>query len=186
MSTSCEQARGRDEQHLGEDRVATEDAMTSQAVAFLREHGGDAARAALDRGPAVIAEELAKSRAEAIADAIATSLTVTEVAASLGLSRSGIAYRIRKRRLYSFTVDSRRYLPRWQFQPDDEPDRLEPIPGLERIVPAISDEEHPLGVQNFMTTPLLDFDGRSPAGYLGAGGPAQLVADWFTSASRAY
>lgn len=181
MSTSWEQARGRDELHLGEDRVAAKDAMSSQAVAFLREHGGDAARAALERDPAVVAEQLAKSRAEAIADTIAASLTLTEAAAALGLSRSGIANRIRKRLLYSFTVAGRRYLPRWQFQPadNDADGRLEPIPGLATVVPAIDEREHPLGVENFMTTPLVDFEAGSPVEHLRAGGDPAIVAHWF-------
>lgn len=186
MSTSWERARGRDELHLGEDRVAAKDAgdaMTSQALAFLRENGGDAARAALDRDPAVLAEELAKSRAEAIAAAVAASLTLAEAAAALGLSRSGVAYRIRKRRLYSFTVARRRYLPRWQFQPTDdkagEDGRLEPIPGLSTVVPAIDPGEDPIGVDNFMTTPLVDFEAGSPVEHLRAGGDPATVAPWF-------
>jgi len=150
--------------------------------------GGDAARAALDRGAVVVAEELAKSRAEAIAAAVAASLTLAEAVAALGLSRSGIAYRIGKQRLYSFTVDRRRYLPRWQFQPadntaadnTDDVGRLEPIPGLATVVPAIGQDEHPLGVHNFMTTPL-DFEAGSPVDHLRAGGDPAVVAEWFES-----
>lgn len=185
MSTSWEQARGRDDPHPGEDRAAGKepkrDAVSPQALAFLREHGGDAAQAALDCDPAVVAEELAKSRAEAIAAAIAASLTLAEAAAALGLSRSGVAYRIRKRRLYSFTVARRRYLPRWQFQPTnkDADGRLEPIPGLATVVPAIDPGEHPIGVDNFMTTPLVDFEAGSPVEHLRAGGDPAIVAHWF-------
>ncbi len=187
MPTSWEQAEHPSQVPLDEEGVAARDIAAAQAVAFLREHGGDAVRAALDRDPADVAEQVAKSRAEAVAAAVAASLTLTEAASALGLSRSAITYRIRKRRLYSFTVDRRRYLPRWQFQPVDSADgadtdgRLEPIPGLATVVPAIDQAEHPLGVHNFMTTPLVDFEAGSPVGHLRAGGDPALVAEWFES-----
>jgi hypothetical protein len=185
METSWEQAERCSQVPLDGEGIAARDAAATQAVSFLREYGGEAVRAALDRDPADVAEQLAKSRTEAIGAAVAASLTLTEAAAALGLSRSAITYRIRKRRLYSFTVDRRRYLPRWQFQPVDSAgsadadSSLEPIPGLDVVVPAIDKAEHPLGVHNFMTTLLVDFEAGSPVEHLRVGADPAIVAEWF-------
>lgn len=156
--------------------------MTATALAFLRKHGGDAVREALDNyDEGRTTHQLQQKQQEAIDEAIASSLPLDQAARDLGMTGSHVVDGIRDRRLYAFAAGPRWYLPRWQFQPADEPGRLEPIPGLEQIVLTISDDEHPLGIQNFMTTPMIDFNGHSPAGYLSRGGDIQLVVDWLAS-----
>lgn len=168
------------------DQSHTSDAalpeMTAAAVAYLREHGGEAARAALAH---FSADEVEAARRQARArldnETIEHSLTTRDAGTALGLSRSAIAHRIRRRSLYAFTVAGRWYLPRWQFQPSTVAGSLRPVPGIERIVRAIPSGLHPLAVQAILTTPDADFGDLSPIGYLRAGGDPDKVTDLLVS-----
>lgn len=163
------------------------DGPAPEKIAFLREHSGDAARAALDDfDPAITAEERRRARATSNQSAIKSGLTLGEAAAALALSRSGVRHRIKAGRLYAFNLARRWYLPRWQFQPGSATGRLEPIPGLETVVPAIPDSMHPLAIHIFMTTPLMELREHAPASYLRFGGSAEAVASWLTSMAHEY
>ena len=56
----------------------------------------------------------------------------------MGISRSRVSHRISARTLYAFTLQGRRYVPRWQFvaAPKGEPGVV-PVPGLAQIVPMV-------------------------------------------------
>ena len=85
-----------------------------------------------------------------------------------------MSHRLKDQSLWAFTVQGRRYLPRWQFTGGHT------IPGLSWVVPAIPISLHPLAVDAFMTTANDDFGGESPVEWLTSGGDPALVANWLT------
>ncbi|MFT4083760.1 MAG: hypothetical protein QM638_14355 [Nocardioides sp.] len=152
--------------------------ISAAALRFLTEHGGEEARAALDEyDETVVQQNRAIAAARTLEELLATSLTIEEAATSLGLSRSRISHRLRGQSLYAFTIQGRRYLPRWQFRADPGGVVSDVIPGLAEIVPAIPRDMHPLAVKSFMTEPLEDLGDRSPVDHLCSYGVVEVVAD---------
>lgn len=159
--------------------------ISAAAVHFLIEHGGEEAAVALATyDEAAIQQDRALSAGRTLEALLAASLTIEEVASSLALSRSRISHRLRDQSLYAFTIQSRKYLPRWQFREGPGGGVSDAIPGLAQIVPAIPRDIHPLALEAFMTEPLEDLDNKSPTEYLCSYGVAEVVADWLASLGR--
>ena len=115
----------------------------------------------------------ARDSAGAVTALVATSLTVGEAAALLGVTEGRVRHKIGRGDLYALPTGRRR-LPRWQFTDDGA------LPGLPTVVRALPAGEHPLGVLAFMTTPQgeLELGGTpvSPVAWLRAGGDPAPVA----------
>ena len=156
--------------------------ISSAAMGYLAAHGGEEARAALEPlDEAAVPHDRAVAAAQALEDLLQSSLTIEEAATSLGLSRSRISHRISSQSLYAFTIQGRRYLPRWQFRHGPGGVVVDVLPGLARIVPAIPREMHPLAVEGFMTEPLEDLGSASPVDYLCSYGVIEVVEDWLVA-----
>ncbi len=152
--------------------------ISAGALRYLAGHGGEEARVALEEyGEATVQRDRAIAAAQALEDLLASSLTIETAAASLGVSRSRISHRLRDQSLYAFTIQGRRYLPRWQFREGPGGVVTEVIPGLAQIVPVIPRDLHPLALQAFMTEPLQDLGDQSPVDYLCSYGVVEVVAD---------
>ncbi|HTL23699.1 MAG TPA: hypothetical protein VL281_06640 [Mycobacteriales bacterium] len=115
----------------------------------------------------------ARDSAAAVTALAATSLTVGEAAALLGVTEGRVRHKVGRGDLYALP-SGRRRLPRWQFTDDAA------LPGLPTVVRALPAGEHPLGVLAFMTTPQgeLELAGEAvtPVAWLRAGGDPAPVA----------
>jgi hypothetical protein len=152
--------------------------ISSGAMRYLAAHGGEEARAAVEQyDEATVQRDRAIAAAQTLEGLLASGLTIENVAASLGLSRSRISHRLREQSLYAFTIQGRRYLPRWQFREGPGGVVIDVIPGLAQIVPVIPRGMHPLALEAFMTEPLEDLGDKSPVDYLCSYGVVEVVAD---------
>ena len=163
--------------------------ISASAVAYLREHGGPEAAAALEgwegKAPSQIRRDRTLVSARTLEDLLGSSLTLEQAATRLGVSRSRISHRIGGRSLYAISVQGRRYLPSWQFAPETDGGRVgQPLPGLGRLVPVIPKTLHPLAVESFMTS-VLDEIGTTPVDFLWASGDVEVVVDWMDALARA-
>ncbi len=109
---------------------------------------------------------------------LATSLSVAETAALLGVQSSRVRQRLAARTLYGIKEPGGWRVPRFQF---DGPNLL---PGIARVLPRLDPGIHPVAVYNWFTTPDPDLvvgDDEdiqvSPREWLRSGRPAQPVAD---------
>ena len=153
--------------------------ISAASLGFLAEHGGEEAAAAIEKyDEAEVQRDRAVAAAQTLRELLESSWSLELAAGMLGISRSRVSHRISSQSLYAFTLQGRRYVPRWQFVAASEGQRdAEPIPGLARIVPMIPRDLHPLAVRAFMETPLEDLDGKSPTTFLVAHGPVEAVEE---------
>ncbi|MDX6381068.1 MAG: hypothetical protein QOI57_2092 [Rubrobacteraceae bacterium] len=108
---------------------------------------------------------------------LASSLTVAEAAALLGVSESRIRQRMGDRTLYGVRVGKERRLPRFQFAEGEE------VPGVGEVLREISEDVYPLSIENWFTHPnpdlYLDKDEEEPVSprewLLSGGSPDVLV-----------
>jgi hypothetical protein len=107
---------------------------------------------------------------------LAGGLTVAQSAARLGVDPSRVRHRLAERTLYGIRLRASWRLPAFQFAEDDGM-----VPGLDRVLPAIPADLHPLAVWRWLTTPVADLalDGSeaAPLQWLAAGGSPAPVAD---------
>jgi hypothetical protein len=103
-----------------------------------------------------------------------SALSVTDAAAMLGVDTSRIRHRLAAGRLIGWKDRGGWRLPAWQFTGSGV------LPGLETVLAAIPDDQPPLVVAAFMTTPQVDLpiSGRpaTPRQWLLAGGDPERVA----------
>lgn len=153
--------------------------ISAASLAFLAEHGGEEARAAIEaHDETEVRRDRAATAARTLEELLVTSWSLELAASRLGISRSRLSHRIGSRSLYAFTLQGRRYVPRWQFVAASAGDRdVETLPGLARLVPLIPRDLHPLAVQAVMESPLEDLDGASPATFLASHGPVEAVEE---------
>lgn len=111
------------------------------------------------------------------ASLMATSLTVSQVAARLGVDDSRVRHRIGSGELWALHGPSRRrMLPLAQFGPDGAV-----VPGLAEVRRALPGDLHPLEVQGFLTSPRPELRLRardlSPVEWLARGGAVDAVTE---------
>ena len=107
---------------------------------------------------------------------LGSSLSVAEAAAHLGVAESRVRQRLGERTLYGIKRPGGWRLPRFQFAARGG------VPGIERVLPRLAPDLHPLEVVGWFTTPHPDLtvgeDERpvSPLDWLNAGLPPDTVA----------
>jgi hypothetical protein len=105
---------------------------------------------------------------------LAGGLTVAQSAARLDVDPSRVRHRLAERTLYGIRLRAGWRLPAFQFTEGGM------VPGLDRVLPAIPADLHPLAVWRWLTTPVADLalDGSAvaPLQWLVAGGPPAPVA----------
>lgn len=145
--------------------------LSATEAAFLREHAGLAAGEVLDTDPAVLVRDARRAEVSRMAELVAGSAGIAEVALLLGVDRSRVSQRLSAGSLWSFRLGQGRRLPRWQFTADG---RI--LPGLDGVVAAIPAELSPESVAGFMGTPQPELEGRTPLAHLAGGGDPRPVA----------
>ncbi len=101
-------------------------------------------------------------------DLVSRSLSVTDAAERLGVSTARVRQRLGEGTLWAFSAGPRRLLPPAQFTDTGA------VPHLERVMPLVAKDLHPLTVQALLTTPqpALTVEGR----------PVSIV-QWLTGAA---
>jgi hypothetical protein len=129
----------------------------------------------LDLSP--LREDEQDGRARAVAEQAVlhdSALTVSEVAATIGVDTSRVRHRLLANRLMGWKDRGGWRLPAWQFTEHGV------LPGLEQVLAALPTDQPALVVAAFMTTPQEDLLARSraitPCEWLSAGGDPQRVA----------
>jgi hypothetical protein len=106
---------------------------------------------------------------------LAGGLTVAEAAARLDVDPSRVRHRLADRTLWGIRLRAGWRLPAVQFADDGGM-----VPGLDRVLPAIPADLHPVAVWRWLTTPIpdLSLDGSpaAPLPWLAAGGRPDEVA----------
>jgi hypothetical protein len=136
-----------------------------------------------DRLPAGGEHPLVRTAAQ-YAALVGTSLSVAQAAAHLGVAESRVRQRLGERTLYGIKLPGGWRLPRFQFAAHGTARGT--VPGIERVLPHLAPDLHPLEVVGWLTTPNPDLvvddadeDGRpvSPLAWLSAGlSPDAVVA----------
>lgn len=151
--------------------------VSAAALRYLNDHGGDEAVEATGGYDAeAVQQDRTLAAAQTLQELLATSLTIEEAAVRLGVSRSRVSHRMSDKSLYAVTVQSRRYLPQWQFEAAGGA-----VTGLAQVVPAIPRGLHPLAVETFMTSPLDDLNGVSPLDHLRSGADPEVVTEFLVA-----
>ncbi|HEY0143797.1 MAG TPA: hypothetical protein VGF48_23115 [Thermoanaerobaculia bacterium] len=123
-----------------------------------------------DRSHAAVAATATREAMQAIVDA---SLTPEEVAASIGVGAAAVTRRIHGRTLYAFQVRQCWLVPKFQFSD------AQTLPGIEKIIPRLDRDLHPIEVVNWFTYPHVDLVmgdvAVSPVEWLKAGRNAEMV-----------
>lgn len=142
------------------------------ALAYLAEHGGpEAAETVASWSSRTEHQRRVQSAITGTAQLVAGMVSIDQAADRVGVDRSRISHFINDRpaRLYAVKMGTRRRIPIWQLHGNTL------LPGLDRIVPAIPDEAHPLDVTGVMTTPQDELGGRTPIEHLVEGGDVEPV-----------
>lgn len=153
--------------------------LSAPEVDFLATHGGPSAEIVI-RDWSANGERQTRARlaVQALANAVAGSISTKEAAELLRVDRSRVSRRITGKTIWAFDIHGQRRIPRWQFLDTAL------LPGLEIIVPAIPRDVTPAALEAFMRTPQPDFDGQTPIDYLAAGGDPQLIAGFVGDLNR--
>jgi hypothetical protein len=126
----------------------------------------------MDRSYIPLAEAATRGAMQAIVD---DSLTPEEVAALLDISPAAIYRRIQKRTLYAFEHEQGWLLPKFQFRGNRT------VRHVEKIVPRLEHEFHPIEVVNWFTYPHVDLyvgdESVSPVEWLEAGGDVKFLKE---------
>lgn len=125
--------------------------------------------------PHGVAHPLVRAAAQ-YAALVGSSLSVAQAAAHLHVAESRVRQRLGERTLYGIKRSGRWRLPRFQFASRGV------VRGIERVLPRLASDLHPLAVVGWFTTPNPDLvvgdDERSvsPLDWLNAGLSADTVA----------
>jgi hypothetical protein len=143
-------------------------ALTDQDEKVLREAGS------LAQQPMPVGTRASTATTVSTLALVSDALTVKEAADLLGVTSGRIRQRITARSLLAFDAGGTWKLPTFQF------DGNKVVRGLDRVVPALPPDAHPLVVHRFLTTPHpdLDVDGEptTPLSWLIGGGDVEVVA----------
>jgi hypothetical protein len=146
--------------------------LTAAEAAMLDEAG-------MGEGPMDVPSPLERTRIE-LELLVRGSLTIDEAARTLGVSTSRLRQRLSPshRTLYGIKQGRSWRIPRFQFEAKN---RL--VRGIDRVLPRIRNDAHPLEVREWFTMPHQDLvvgddDGRvTPKAWLSSGRPAEIVAE---------
>jgi hypothetical protein len=151
--------------------------MSAAEVAFLRDNGGPQAAEVIDGwDPAAHGRRGAQAAIARVARDTASSMSIAEAAATLGVDRSRISHRLAGGTLWAYTVGGARRIARWQFTAQGAL-----LPGLREVVAAIPEGVTPPTVEAFMRAPLAELGGAAPVGYLADGGDPAVVAGFLAA-----
>ena len=114
-------------------------ALSEQEEAFLRQGG---AAGLSDYDPSSATRNITVIAAE-YAQMVSSADTQKQVAQRLGVSTGRVRQRLDSGSLYAIDGPSGRVCPQWQFVDSGT------LPGLERVLPSISEKAHPVAVQRF-------------------------------------
>ena len=109
----------------------------------------------VDAGPLEQDDPIARASA-AYSALMETALTIKAVAASMGRNESRIRQRLLQRTLYGIRRGRNWLLPLFQFRVEEHEGTRSVqgvVPGLERVLPALSPELHPVSVWRWFTSP---------------------------------
>lgn len=109
----------------------------------------------VDAGPLPQDDPIGRGAA-AYSALLETALTIKAVAAALGRNESRVRQRLLERSLYGIRRGRNWLLPRFQFQVEDRqgtPAVKAVVPGIERVLPALGPELHPVTVWRWFTSP---------------------------------
>lgn len=110
------------------------------------------------------ASQVTQDAADALIDAAATSMSVSDAATGLGVDPSRVRHRISDRSLYALKLGTKLRLPDWQFSdPQAGPDHLVPLPHLRRILAAAPTAVMPIEIATFMTSSQAELQLRDTA-----------------------
>ena len=146
--------------------------LSTGEIRFLE--AGGAVLPSSEEAEELLNDALFKTAAE-YALMIERSLTQKEVAALLSVSTSRVRQRLDARSLYAVPTDSGRVCPAWQFMEGQS------LPGLDKVLPVLKPNLHPLTVQGFFYTPQPDLESDqhhrflTPREWLFAGYPVKPV-----------
>ena len=107
---------------------------------------------------------------------VATGLTVSQAASSLGIDESRVRHRLADRTVYGFKIRGTWVLPAFQFE------EKKVLPGFDVVMPHVPADLHPLGVLNWFVLPNPDLvpgaDEKplSPRDWLATGRDPKIVA----------
>jgi hypothetical protein len=150
-------------------------------LAVLRSGGFD-----VDAGASRQDDPIARASAAYLA-LLETALTIKAVAGALGRNESRIRQRLLERSLYGIRRGRNWLLPLFQFQVEDRQGVRAVkavVPGIERVLPALSTGLHPVSVWRWFTLPSTELvddaapdQSISPRDWLLAGRDPKAVAD---------
>jgi hypothetical protein len=107
---------------------------------------------------------------------VTDALSVKEAAAALRVSAGRVRQRLSARSLFGVQTSAGWRLPRFQFTADGELLR-----GLDRVLPVLPPDVHPVVVASFLQRPHQDLriadEATSPAAWLEGGGDIDAVVD---------
>ncbi|MDR3359452.1 MAG: hypothetical protein LBO20_02105 [Bifidobacteriaceae bacterium] len=145
--------------------------LTAGEAEFLAAEAGAAGAAAVQ------ADGPSGRRAQAIdaaarqAEASASTVSINQAAAILGVDRSRVSHRLAGGSLWAFRLGASPRLPRWQFRDGAL------LPGLTSVIAAIPAGLAAASLSAFMTTAQDELGGATPADHLADGGNPEDVAE---------
>jgi hypothetical protein len=143
------------------------DALSTAEVSTLRAAGVDLT------GPPEGADAQVSTVGE-LARLIGEALDTDEAGTLLNVTPGRVRQRLASRHLHGIRAGSAWRIPRWQFPGGA------PLPGLDKVVPALPGALHPLAIEHLMTSPHVDLMvGQrpiSPVEWLASGGDPDRVA----------
>jgi hypothetical protein len=130
--------------------IAAAQELPEAELEVLRSGGFD-----VDAGPLPQDDPIGRAAA-AYSALLETALTIKAVAAALGRNESRVRQRLLERSLYGIRRGRNWLLPRFQFQVEDRqgtPAVKAVVPGIERVLPVLGPELHPVTVWRWFTAP---------------------------------
>lgn len=155
-----------------EDAAETTETLTADEAAFAVDAGITAD--VLEPEAAARAQvSVGMSQAIAAVRTIRAGFTTTQVAVLLGIAPANVRRLAGRGDLYAAgrARGGETVFPAWQFVDG----RV--IPGLRGVLAAFPDDFHPLDIEQVMTSPLDELNGRTPVQWLSSDGPAAPVAE---------
>lgn len=146
--------------------------ISTDAAAYLAQHGGALARTTVDQfDPVQVRRDQTTAAVSAAVTLHVDTLDRREMAGAIGVSPTRVTHLTREAKVLSVRLGRTPSYPRWQVSGG----RL--LPGLPAVIAAVPAGLHPMDLAGFMRTPQDELNGRTPIGHLIDGGdPADVAA----------